>query len=1085
MKLYKSSTFWIVLIFLTLTSFLSARSVDGHLDTELFKQLDLSRYHTVGNMWLRVSNYGHFGQGSSGLWPSLEYPAGSGIDYVYVGSLWFGAKKERRDAVGNNLYWRNWPPHSDDDMTPDITQAARRPSPLTGELVLAVVVDTLVTVGFDGDASLYEFLPAWNPLEQRTTGFHTNNLLDTVITTSTRMQRRGFDDDGDGVIDEDPVGFNFPFRRLRTVMGGQYVDLPTVFHQFAGRFIHDLGSDGTPIISDNMHIWFPLGFQDLSYVDPNQEFNFARPNDDDNDGLVDEDGAPVSEQDFISYYYDYSPFGTLGERAFGSSATRNNHVPLNVRVRQMSYAWSFDFIKNLIYVEFNITNMNPEDTLFDAAMGVYIDADVGPQSFDADTRSLDDVSGYVKGRGFEFAYSRDFDGDGGLTTGWIGVRVCSPDPDSLEFACWNWKRGDGPDDMRPRFWGFRDNGPPARKTANEKYWLLTNRNPDESKFTRLRPEDHTGLTHFEESTPRDTRFLFAFYGDQEGYDNYILGNPKNYESWNLEPFQTMKIVVALFPGESLEELKETSLWAQDIYGRAQTLTTVILPDTFMHYEPPEPPNFPRLYAELVEPQPNRIHLDVYWDNRSEFSVDYIKVTQSDIGWNNRRGLDSDSTSVRNWNDIPEIFRPDGARGGRVPNATINPFTASRLRHTFQGYSLWHRTGRGELSQWALSQTWDRVDTAVDLADHRVNYGTEVYKDLGGDLGRDTGLPQPAINQSHQADFWDGYYVLNDYYLPVPIVADRNATTCTDDFCSHRGGSCFNLDKVYGTPIYGLVTRQDVWNEAIKPIVVNDNIVALTIEQRQQNQLLFAHPWFLDQNQPSAEQIRRRNIYLAIVDDAMIPLPGHLGQNNVVGAVADMTSIETVESRRIRLARRYYRSTIQDVPRGTELYVSVSAFNRGMPSKKLGTLESGRDANMEIFFPGPLAKPDMNNIYVVPNPYRGRGLFDGRIDGDARGDMSRRIWFVNLPERANVQIFTLAGDLVDEFEHDGRNNTHDIISISKAANREGLFEGRAASGIHPWNLLSKNNQIVASGLYFYSVKCRATGNIKVGRFAIIR
>jgi hypothetical protein len=120
---------------------------------------------------------------------------------------------------------------------------------------------------------------------------------------------------------------------------------------------------------------------------------------------------------------------------------------------------------------------------------------------------------------------------------------------------------------------------------------------------------------------------------------------------------------------------------------------------------------------------------------------------------------------------------------------------------------------------------------------------------------------------------------------------------------------------------------------------------------------------------------------------------------------------------------------------------------------------------------------MDNIYVVPNPYRGSSSFDGRIDGDNKGDKSRRLWFVNLPERCNVQIYTLAGDLVDEFEHDGKNNTQDIISVSKAA-----ASGIAASGMHSWNLLSKTKQIIASGLYLFSVKDYKTGDVKVGKFA---
>ncbi|HOQ81132.1 MAG TPA: hypothetical protein PLH63_08695, partial [Candidatus Cloacimonadota bacterium] len=80
---------------------------------------------------------------------------------------------------------------------------------------------------------------------------------------------------------------------------------------------------------------------------------------------------------------------------------------------------------------------------------------------------------------------------------------------------------------------------------------------------------------------------------------------------------------------------------------------------------------------------------------------------------------------------------------------------------------------------------------------------------------------------------------------------------------------------------------------------------------------------------------------------------------------------------------------------------------------------------------------------------------------------------------NIQIYTLAGDLVAEFDHDGE-YPEDIISISKA-----IGTGIAASGIHSWNLLTKNNQILASGVYLYSVKDKASGDVKVGKFAVIR
>jgi hypothetical protein len=51
------------------------------------------------------------------------------------------------------------------------------------------------------------------------------------------------------------------------------------------------------------------------------------------------------------------------------------------------------------------------DTLFDCAMGIYMDCDCGPQVWGRE-KAEDDVSGYVKGSVYEFAYTRDADGDG-------------------------------------------------------------------------------------------------------------------------------------------------------------------------------------------------------------------------------------------------------------------------------------------------------------------------------------------------------------------------------------------------------------------------------------------------------------------------------------------------------------------------------------------------------------------------------------------------------------------------------------------------------------------------------------------------
>jgi hypothetical protein len=990
------------------------------------RKLDLSKYHNVGNIWLRVSNYGFFGSGDDVVpqYPSLEYPGGSGIDYLYQGALWFGAKKYRRDDAGRKLYWRALNPSADSTGTVAEGTADWQPW-------MKPVVDTLTTVGFDGDKDLYEFLPAYNPLvagnAQAVDLYNLWNTIDQIASASSRQQKRAEDDDGDGIIDEDFVGYTFPLRRAS--------ELPSQFQSFGSQFIHQ--TQNFNIISEgvNSEIWFPLGFMDLSdrtYT----TYAFSAPHDDDGDSRLDEDGAPVSEQDFISYYYDYCPFGTVGDRDLGQSRSTNRHYPLNVRIRQMSYQWSYDYIKNLVYVEFNITNMNiaTQDTLFDCAMGIYMDADCGPQSMGSE-KAADDLSGYVKGTGYEFAYTYDADGDGGLTTGRVGARVCTPDPEELQFHCWYWKVGDGPDDFNPYSFQYS-----PRLTANEKYWLLTGRNPNSTKFQPLRPEQDD-LTEYVQPSPNDTRFLFSFYGDMQG------ATSPTEESWNLGPGKTMKIVVAVFPGDNNEDLKRTARWAKEIYGQAQTLTTVVLPDTFPHYNPPEPPEIPKLYAELVD-DGNRI--DLYWDNRSEFSYDNKTVSTAVIGWQNPASpaflptLDSDPTFV-DWSNFPPEFQPDPTAYNM--NAIVNPYTAHRLRHDFQGYSVWGRSGSGSQEDWQMIDRWDKVDTAQDHADYTVNINSiqadSMFVDFGGYLGIDKDLPNKNV--------W----------------TDTGQFTLFTRLNENYAYEANPAGTFYGMPIYDPSVD---WSEALEdtadqiaidnPELTDDQILKLQAR-------LFKHP------------LIRNDVFDELNDSKMIPLPGHGGQVAIPETPGDTADL--VELKNERLARRYYTSSILNPRKGVEYYVAVTAYDRGIPSNDLNFLETGRDAdaNMKIFFPGTLAKANMDNIYVVPNPYIGRSKFDGRRENDDKGDKSRRIWFINLPERCKIRIYTLAGDLVDVIDHDGAYQT-DIINVSKAATL-----GLSASGMHDWNLLSKNNQIIAPGVYLYSVENRADNKIKVGKFVIIK
>ncbi len=1045
MKISKLRVLIILMLLIVFTVSAFART---HTEAVADKKFDSTQVHDLGNIWLRISNYGFFGSFGEG-WPSLEYPGGSSIDYLFAGGLWFGAKKVRRDHLGRQYYWLNYPPETNDDYVLE--------SDSLWNDSLQVVVDTLVSIGIDGYHDINELLPAYNPLEASHLGsqYTAHNYHDKTVTTSIRDQRKGIDDDNDGLIDEDPLGYAFPFIPSE-FFGVEGVDPTSVFSVYGGEYLHISELiHGTDIImdADNQSIWFPLGFVDLSDV-TNNLCNFSEPNDDDNDGITDEDGYPVSEQDFVSYYYDYSPFENGNpdpDRDFGSSSGGNNHVPLNIRVRQMSYQWSYDYIKNLVYIEFDITNMNEQDTLMDCAMGIYMDSDVGPQSFGGSTIAPDDISSYVSGMGYEFAYTYDADTDGGLTTGFVGSRVCTPNPEELEFSCWTYDlENPGPYDSAPLQYTAA-----GITTANEKYWLLTGRNPNEGSFIDIKADPTYQIVHTPNGT--DTRYLFGFYGAQShtgdtdepgepgyGIDDYLEINSDGvyFKRWNLPPGRTMKIVIAVFPGDSIFELKQTAGFAKFIYGEAQTLTTVVEPDVFPHYQAPEPPDYPNMYAELIN---DGNALDLYWDNISEFTLDAEFVPQRDVGWQDiNPGIDSyvigaDTTGM------PEEYWPSTI-GNFNDNAIINPWTAYRLRHDFQGYTLYGRSGSGSQEDWVEKGKWDKYETEQDQEDYLVNVNADTFfVDFEGDIGiGDANHSLPNRRAITEED--ENYYHLSQQYALIPF--DTNV----DDY-------------VFGNHIYD-------YTKTIETAVA-DGVDAFSDTEKA---LYFANPDLL-----ALPDINGEEIYFELYSRSMIPLVGFVS----TGVLEDPDKV--LELKHKRLSRRYYNDIISHPPKGIEYYVAVTTWDRGFPSQNILSLESGRDAdaNMKILFPGPSAKSDMNNIYVVPNPYVGQSKFDGRREDDFTGDRSRRIWFVNIPENCTIKIYTLAGDLVDKIVHHGSEG-EDVITVGAALNKDKLKQSDiTATGMASWDLLSHNNQIIAAGVYLFSLKDHDSGNIKVGKFVIIK
>ncbi len=161
--------------------------------------------------------------------------------------------------------------------------------------------------------------------------------------------------------------------------------------------------------------------------------------------------------------------------------------------------------------------------------------------------------------------------------------------------------------------------------------------------------------------------------------------------------------------------------------------------------------------------------------------------------------------------------------------------------------------------------------------------------------------------------------------------------------------------------------------------------------------------------------------------------------------------------------------------GWQYVYGVSAYDAGDASNNLNSLESAMSTVSVIT--GTKATSDASKeIGVYPNPYYGKALWDGN------GERYRKIYFYNLPASATITIYTLAGDVVAQFEHSSVDAGTDIRWFQQFS---GSQTPQFAGGEHAWDLISKNDQAIATGLYLFTVKDHTTGTIKRGKFLVIK
>lgn len=143
-----------------------------------------------------------------------------------------------------------------------------------------------------------------------------------------------------------------------------------------------------------------------------------------------------------------------------------------------------------------------------------------------------------------------------------------------------------------------------------------------------------------------------------------------------------------------------------------------------------------------------------------------------------------------------------------------------------------------------------------------------------------------------------------------------------------------------------------------------------------------------------------------------------------------TLMDSVEIGQVNSDGLYeYEDTDQSFRLGeTKFYAVTSVDVNGGQSGRTNFTEHAKNV---------AATAQLSEVYAVPNPFVLNSGFDGIGQENAIG-------FYGLPPRATIRIFSFSGQLIETIEHD-----------------ENVFST-------PWFQVSRNNQDVASGVYFYIV-----------------
>ncbi|MFH2037560.1 MAG: hypothetical protein ABIJ45_14260 [Candidatus Zixiibacteriota bacterium] len=739
-----------------------------------------------------------------------------------------------------------------------------------------------------------------------------------------------------------------------------------------------------------------------------------------------------SEQDIIAVYTD-----TLTNPEYVEIDQNENHphIPLNIEITQRSYGWSYEYARDFILFDYSIKNIGI-NTLNQVYMGIYVDGDVHHESEVGGY--TDDLVGFKRAYptsylGCEYldtiniAYIMDNDGDPDPETstfssnsplGAAGVRVVRTPSDSLKYSFNWWFVNFG--DITNEF------GP--RRAGTE-----------EDPFRDM--DGHLG-------TPLgDANKYYVLRHEEFDYDQLFTGVDHTGDGWLPRPptasdFANGNDVVYLLS-----------------FGPFNIQPGEVLPLSFawvMGDNVHKDPNDFKNYFDYTEPD--------FFYNTLDFSD--LAANSRWASWiYDNPGVDTDG---------------DGDFGRFRLCLSDSEFVMDSLGNTIGWeyiYDTIYYIGDGvpdfkgaspppapEL--WVIDQNGDTL-------------GTKIRPHLDSLFTGELVIRWNGFRSETEKDVFSNEYDFEGYRIYTSTTPDPSG---------------FSLMASYDREDY----NRYVWDPGLREYVLRETPFTIdslrSIYGEDFSPLDYDRNNLFRWNEPGTSDTFY--YYFEPQDWNQSDLTSLASIHKAYPEITEPPTILNIEQARIYypeeltedgLFFKYYEyEFIMDNLLPSQLYyIAVTAFDYGSPQSGLQSLETQPFNNFVYEYPNnqtayieeQIAQSGLN-VVVYPNPYIGddRYLtsgFEGSDYINGNGDLinqdnlirdrTHQIHFENLPSQCTIRIFTSDGDLDRIIEHD---IPRDIPQSSHER----------------WDLISRNTQLVVSGIYYYTIESKI-GN-QIGTLVII-